>query len=195
MKLLITALLLGSALNTFAQDNSKNDDSQSLEVKSINLLEVLKKENPCFNDPAIERIYKSTNLNRVINRGSVFAGVTPDGDIAITYRVGGRTRLDLHLCTRSDLNGNGQVVSNPELNFRPECQVDEITVMNISLGTKDYSSHLLAFSPIDIVGTDRKSSLCPERHDEESSDGSRNTNEVNQQGIPGSNSGDHVIRD
>ena len=132
-----------------------------------NFIQIIEQENPCRTNvggvPAnAARIVTTIPLQGVnVNAGGVFVGVTPEGDVGIVTNTTGAPAMELRMCPRPDLTGNGQLVSNPVLNTSQLCPVGEVTALNVSLASSsNFGNYLLPFAPIHIMGTDRFSTLC-----------------------------------
>lgn len=96
-----------------------------------------------------------------VNAGAAYVGVTPEGDIGIVSNQAQGAVLEVYLCNRPDVTGQGQVIKQPALNTSYSCPLSEITASDITLSTNSgYGDYLLKFAPIHIPGTDRYSSLC-----------------------------------
>lgn len=96
-----------------------------------------------------------------VNAGAAYVGVTPEGDIGIVSNQNQGPVLEVYICVRPDVTGQGQVIRQPALNTSQRCPVSEITASDITLSTNSgYGDYLLKFAPIHIPGTDRFSSLC-----------------------------------
>ena len=134
-------------------------------------MNIVMNENPCqvsyqngspFNNSGSGRTIVTIPLNGVnVNQGSVHIGVTPQGDVGIVSNQNNGPVIELHLCQRPDLTGQGGLSSNPVINSSDNCPLSEITSMNVSLaGNPQFSAYILQFAPIHIQGTNRFSSLC-----------------------------------
>jgi hypothetical protein len=133
---------------------------------------IVMNENPCqistyqngspFNNNGTGRTRVVIPLNGVnINQGSVHIGVTPEGDIAIASNQAQGAVVELLLCPRPDLTGQGGLMNNPVLESDSSCPLSKITDTDISLSSNSgYGNYILQFAPIHIYGTDRYSSLC-----------------------------------
>jgi hypothetical protein len=128
-----------------------------------NWLTVVQNENPCktYNGTT------STNKIRVtvplqginINAGSFYVGVTAEGDVGIVSNQSSGPVMEMYLCPRPDVTGQGSLASTPIVNNSNECPVGEVSSANISLSAQ-YGAYNLAFYPINVVGTNHSSSLC-----------------------------------
>jgi len=132
-----------------------------------NFIQIIEQENPCrtgvggvpANAARISAVIPLQGAN--VNAGGVFVGVTPEGDVGIITNQAQGPVMEIRLCPRPDLTGNGQLVSNPVLNTSQMCPVGEITAATISLASSSgMGNYTLPFAPIHILGTDRFSTLC-----------------------------------
>jgi hypothetical protein len=134
-----------------------------------NWLQIVHNENPCrvnsnFNGQntsvsgKIRVVVPLQGAN--INAGAFYAGVTPEGDVGIVSNQGNGPVMEVFLCPRADVSGQGSLMATPVLNTSRECPIGEITAANISLQGQFGYNYNLSFAPINILGTDRRSSLC-----------------------------------
>lgn len=127
-------------------------------------LSVVAQENPCrvANQMTNERVKVTIPLVGVnVNTGSMYVGVTPEGDIGVVGNINGVPAMDLHLCPRPDLTGQGNLLGSPVLNTSQLCPIGEVTAANVALmSNSGYGDYILQFAPIHVPGTDRYSSLC-----------------------------------
>ncbi len=140
------------------------------------LLNVVASENPCrttgggYGYGYGQQPYQNSNARTVVaiplqginvNAGSLYVGVTPEGDIAVVSNTNGGPRMELHLCARPDLTGQGQLMANPVLNSSQRCPIGEITASDVMLqSSAGAQPYILKYAPIHIPGTDRYSSIC-----------------------------------
>ena len=132
-----------------------------------NFIQIIETENPCRtgvggvpqNAPRIVTAIPLQGAN--VNAGGVFVGVTPEGDVGVISNQGQGPVMELRLCPRPDLTGNGQLASQPVLNTSTMCPIGEITAANVTLASSSgMGNYIFPFAPIHIPGTDRFSSLC-----------------------------------
>lgn len=120
------------------------------------MLPIIAQENPCLQGG--QRSYVQIPLQGInVNVGSSHLGVSPFGDIAVVHNVG-QPVMDLHICPRAGITGQGQLLYNPILETSQYCPVGQITAADIMLsGQVPYQ---VKFAPIHIPGTDQLSQLC-----------------------------------
>lgn len=93
-----------------------------------------------------------------INTGSIYFGKTAQGDIAVIQNQNGQSIMEVLLCPRSGLSGQGRLIGNSVVvNSSYSCPFSEITAASIELNSNQFGPVPLAFYPIDIDG---RSSLC-----------------------------------
>ncbi len=158
MKTLFTSLTILLLLNTntiFAQKSADQDRIQED-------LYIIAEDNPCMVTGKQKRTQTRVILNAETPEGSRFYGVSDYGDLAVVYHDQGKTILDLYLCSREKLNGEGNISADFVLESSSDCIVDQITSGEITLGSTLSTDYRIKFSPIYIPGTKRQSSLCPE---------------------------------
>jgi hypothetical protein len=126
-----------------------------------NWLSIVQSENPCrTGSNSNNRTRVVVPLNGVnVNAGAYYTGVTPEGDVGIVSNQSGGPVMEVYICQRPDLTGQGSLMNNPVLSTSYECPIGEITRTNIALQGQ-YGTYNLSFAPINIIGTDRRSSLC-----------------------------------
>ena len=90
-----------------------------------------------------------------------------------------KKELELHLCQRSELIGKGDIVQDFLTDYSYDCIVNQITAGDIILSTKYNINYNLKFFPINIPGTDQRSSLYGSSVIE-STDESRNESKENE---------------
>lgn len=142
-----------------------------------NWLQTVGAENPCRSTnlnygqgySQYQNVNAAGNRQRIViplsqynvNAGAAYVGVTPEGDIGIVSHQNQGPVLEVYLCARPDVTGQGQMIRQPALNTSYTCPVSEITASDITLQTNQgLGDYLLKFAPIHIQGTDRRSSLC-----------------------------------
>lgn len=162
MRLFTTFVLLGASLATLATEGVQTSGEghfSSLRGLPSNSLEIIGKENPC--EVGSTRLRTSITLeNQDVDKDSIYAGVTPEGDIATIQKHNGKTVLDMYICSRPDMAGQGTISRKFTTQVSLQCNIDEIIGDVMIETTSDYGSYMLAFAPIDVIGTERKSSLC-----------------------------------
>ena len=135
-----------------------------------NWLEIVGNQNPCQSAGGYYgSTYNNNQRRRVViplqgynvNAGAAYVGVTPEGDIGIVSNQKNGPVIEMYLCPRPDLSGQGQVIKQPALNTSSSCPVSEITAMDVSLtSTSGYGNYLMKFAPIHIPNAGRVSQLC-----------------------------------
>lgn len=120
------------------------------------MLPIIGQENPCALGG--QRSYVQIPLNGInVNVGSSHVGVSPFGDIAVVHNIG-QPVMDLHICPRAGLTGQGQLLYNPIIETSQWCPVGQITAADVMLsGQVPYQ---VKFAPIHIPGTNQLSQLC-----------------------------------
>lgn len=159
-----------SSINPFGGDGYSYAGFASANGQNVNtLLATIGNQNPCVstygytNNSAannrVRAVVPLTNIN--VNAGAVHVGVTPEGDIGIVSRQGNTPVMEIYLCSRPDLTGQGHMTKQPALNTSFSCPVSEITAAEIALPTNSgFGSYLLQFAPIHIPNAGRVSQLC-----------------------------------
>ena len=185
LKKLFMALVMSTLLVSCGQENEsgkKNKNNPfgvnggysysgftSASGKSLpsNWLATVGNENPCKSSYG----YTSSNNQRVravvqlqginVNAGAVHVGVTPEGDIGIISRQNNGPVMEIYLCRRPDLTGQGTITKQPALNTSYACPISEITAADVQLpSSSGYQPYLLKFAPIHIQNAGRYSQLC-----------------------------------
>lgn len=177
-KVIFMALLASTLLVSCGQNNSSGGGGGTVPVVPGGIpgagfgagsanLGVIEQENPCRTGvggvpTGAARILTNLQIQGAnVNVGSSYVGVTPEGDVAVISNVNGVATMQLSLCPRPDLTGNGRLNGQPVLNTSMLCPFGEITAANVSLDSSfGFPPYMLAFAPIHIPGTDRFSSLC-----------------------------------
>lgn len=132
------------------------------------LLEVIGNENPCRSSFGVNSTSTNSRVRTVVplnginvNAGAVHVGVTPEGDIGVISRQSNSAVMELYLCVRPDLTGQGSITQQPALNTSFSCPISEITATNVSLPSNaGLGPYLLQFAPIHIPNAGRYSSIC-----------------------------------
>lgn len=120
------------------------------------MMPIIGQENPCAQGG--QRSYVQIPIQGVnVNVGSGHIGVSPFGDIAVVHNIG-RSVMDLYICPRAGLTGQGQLLYNPILATSKYCPIGQITAADVMLsGQVPYQ---VKFAPIYIPGTNQLSQLC-----------------------------------
>lgn len=120
------------------------------------ILVTVGQENPCLQGG--QRAYTQIPLQGInVNVGSSHLGVSPFGDIAVVHNIG-QPVMDLLICPRAGLTGQGQLLYNPIIETSQFCPVGQITAADVMLsGQVPYQ---VKFAPIHIPGTDQLSQIC-----------------------------------
>lgn len=120
------------------------------------MMPIIGQENPCAMGG--QRSYVQIPLQGInVNVGMSHVGVSPFGDIAVVHNIG-QPVMDLHICPRAGLTGQGQLLYNPIIETSQWCPVGQITAADVMLsGQVPYQ---VKFAPIHIPGTDQLSQLC-----------------------------------
>ncbi|MEX1099116.1 MAG: hypothetical protein WEB87_01745, partial [Bacteriovoracaceae bacterium] len=122
-----------------------------------NWMDIVGQENPCYQGG--QRAPAQMPINATVNVGALYVGVTSEGDIAVVQNQGGAPTMNLYICPRPGLTGQGQLYDNIVLEHSNECPVSQITKTNVALEAQ-YGPFYLKFAPIHIPGTNRMSQLC-----------------------------------
>ena len=139
-----------------------------------NWIDILIQENPCMNFSGNGGI--NNNRSRIIvqmqgvnvNAGSMYAGITYEGDVGVVSNQNGSPVLEIFACQRPDLSGNsaGFIMSAngmpPVLNTSSNCSVSEITALDAGVNTQ-YGGYHFAFYPIYLDSVNKAaygSALC-----------------------------------
>lgn len=138
-----------------------------------NWVDILLNENPCIdyntgqlNNARTRVVVPLQGMN--VNAGSLYAGITYEGDVGIVSNQGGQPVMEIFSCLRPDLatNSRGYIVSQngvpPVLNVSRNCAVGEVTAMDIGLETQ-LGGYLLKFYPIYLNSMNSRnngSSIC-----------------------------------
>ena len=122
-----------------------------------NWFEIVEQENPCYQGG--QRAFVQIPLNANVNAGAVHVGVSSYGDITVVHAETGQPTMDVYICPRADLTGQGDILQYPVLNTSYECPISEVTAADIVL----YGSQVqyqVKFAPIHIPNAGRYSQIC-----------------------------------
>ena len=127
-----------------------------------NWQQVLYNEYPCnvggYSSTSRITINVQSSGQLMVNSGSMYVGVTYNGDILIIRNESNRISAQIHACQRPGLVNNGAyLATQPVLNVSRTCSVGEITAADISLNSNNGYQYPLVFYPI---GLSSPSSLC-----------------------------------
>jgi hypothetical protein len=120
------------------------------------IIEIVGQENQCAQGG--QRALVQIPLNGVnVNIGNSHVGVSSYGDIAIVHNNGAAV-MDIYICQRAGVSGQGQLLANPILEASQQCPIGQITAANIVLsGQQQYQ---VAFRPIHIPNVNIYSQVC-----------------------------------
>ena len=120
------------------------------------IIEIVGQENQCAQGG--QRALVQIPLNGVnVNIGNSHVGVSSYGDIAIVHNNGAAV-MDIYICQRAGVSGQGQLLANPILEASQQCPIGQITAANIVLsGQQQYQ---VAFRPIHIPSVNIYSQVC-----------------------------------
>ena len=165
----ITSLLLiscGGTKNTSGGSNSKDPVVTNPDIFAggngtalpPNWQDIIRQENPCqYGGNQRRTVTFPVQVNA--NVGSMYVGVTSEGDIAYIQNQNGNITLTAEICARPDLGNGGQVSQKIVVNNSLACPVGEITEAYISL-QGNYGTYTLGLRPIHVPNIGIASSLC-----------------------------------
>lgn len=125
-----------------------------------NWFEIIAQENPCQQGGRRAQVQIPVDVN--VNAGGLYVGVTSYGDVSVIHNQGGRPVMDLHICPRAGLTGQGQLTQHPVLNNSRVCPIGEITAGDVVLYGQQVH-YQLKFAPIHIPNGGRYSRLCQQQ--------------------------------
>lgn len=91
-----------------------------------------------------------------VNAGSLYTGVTLEGDILVISNQNNNIRAQVHSCNRPSQITRAKYITKPVLNISENCAMGEVTAADILLDSSNGVYHL-AFFP---AGMSARSTLC-----------------------------------